>query len=270
MRYIYRMTKNKRVLIRGGGDLASGVAAVMHRAGWQVVICELPDPLVVRRRVAFAEAVWEGSVVVEDIEGVRVENLQDLEAILNSNRIAVMVDADATIAGQLAFDGMVDARMLKRFDAYVGKLPLIGLGNGISAGINCSAVIETNRGPDLGKVIWEGAAEADTGIPGFVEGRGLERVLYSRSRGRLINYADIGEIVRKDQLIARVEDAEIRAPFDGVLRGMARPGLLVKQGVKIGDIDPRMDERLAYQISDKALLTGEAVLAAFNQILSDL
>ena len=126
MRYIYRMTKNKRVLIRGGGDLASGVAAVMHRAGWQVVICELPDPLVVRRRVAFAEAVWEGSVVVEDIEGVRAENLQDLEAILNSNRIAVMVDADATIAGQLAFDGMVDARMLKRFDAYDGKLPLIG------------------------------------------------------------------------------------------------------------------------------------------------
>ena len=265
------MTRTKRILIRGGGDLASGVAAVMHRAGWQVVICELPEPLVVRRKVAFAEAVWEGNVQVEEIEGVLVDDLNDLENILESRKVAVLVDPEMKVLETLNFDCVVDARMLKRFEANSldGKVPLIGLGPGFVAGVNCNAVIETNRGPELGKVIWDGVAEADTGKPGIVEGRGLERVLYSEGNGKLFTYSEIGDFVSEGQVIAEVEGRAVRAPFDGVLRGMARPGLVVKEGVKIGDVEPRMDVNLCYQISDKALIVGDAVLEALNQILSE-
>ena len=263
------MNKKRLILILGGGDLASGVAAVLHRNAWQVVISELPDPLVVRRKVAFAEAVWESQHTVEEIPSVLASNDDEVEMALLTGKIAVVVDPDAKIAERFDFRAVVDARMLKRFQPAVLRkdIPLIGLGPGFIAGDNCLAVIETNRGENLGKIIWEGSAEQDTGIPGIVEGRGLERVLYSRNEGTIRTLVEIGDLVRQGQMLAEISGEAIVAPFDGTLRGMLRNGLHVKPHTKVGDVDPRNDPSLAFQISDKALISGQSVLQIVESLM---
>lgn len=262
------MNANKLILIRGGGDLASGVAAVLHRNGWQVVISELSGPLVVRRKVAFAEAVWESEVMVEGIQAVLASSDIKIEQALVEGKIPVIIDRDATISERIDFRAIVDARMLKRFqsDEIGKKTPLIGLGPGFIAGENCLAVIETNRGENLGKVIWQGSAERDTGVPAIVEGRGLERVLYSQNEGIIKTFAEIGDIVAEGQLLAEIGGEAVLSPFDGTLRGMLRDGLCVKAHTKVGDVDPRMDPSLAIQISDKAIIIGQGVLEVVESL----
>lgn len=261
--------KEKRILIRGGGDLASGVAAVLHRKGWQVVISELSQPLVVRRKVAFAEAIWEGQCCVEEIVGQRVASLEELETVLYQGKVAVMIDPELQHLYKLQVQAIVDARMTKLFSrAYdYGNLPIIGLGPGFIAGVNCDAVVETNRGEKLGSVIWEGSAQANTGVPGIVQGYGLERVLYAPVSGKLVSFSGIGDFVKKGQIIAMVGEVKIFSPFDGMLRGLARDGLSVKKGTKVGDVDPRFDPNLCTMISDKALLIGEGVLVALERLI---
>lgn len=257
------MIKNEKklILILGGGDLASGVAAVLHRNGWHVVVSELPEPMVVRRKVAFAEAVWETHHMVEEIHSVLAHKDEEVDAALQAGKVAVVVDPLAKIAERFAFRAIVDARMLKRFQPNEIRkdIPLIGLGPGFIAGENCLAVIETNRGENLGKIIWTGSAEQDTGIPGIVEGRGLERVLYSPCDGTFKSFVEIGELVTEGQMLAEVGGEAIVAPFDGLVRGMLRDGLTIKAHTKIGDVDPRKDINLAAQISDKAIIAGQSV-----------
>ena len=256
------MIKKKLILILGGGDLASGVAAVLHRNGWQVVISELPEPMVVRRKVAFAEAVWETCHTVEGIESVLALSDEEIERALQAEKIVVVVDPNAEIAQRFEFRAVVDARMLKHYqpNLFREEIPLIGLGPGFIAGENCLAVVETNRGENLGKIIWEGSAEQDTGVPGIVEGRGLERVLYSSKAGVFRSFAEIGDLVRQGQVLAEVGGEAILAPFDGLVRGMLRDGMSIKAHTKLGDVDPRFDQSLAAQISDKALIAGQSVL----------
>ncbi len=260
----------KTVLIRGGGDLASGVAAVLHRKGWRVLICELPAPLVVRRKVSFAEAIWEGSCKVEEIEAYQAGNVSEIEDIFARKAIAVFIDPEMKILDSLSFDAIIDGRMLKRYEEnpLYRKIPLIGLGPGFVAGGNCDAVIETKRGPGLGQAIFTGSAEENTGIPGIVNGYGLERVLYAPAEGVLECYVEIGDKVAHGQPIGRVGSIEFHAPFDGVVRGLARAGLRLQKGIKVGDIDPRMDVSMCYTISDKALLIGKGVLTALESILA--
>lgn len=264
------MIKNetKLILILGGGDLASGVAAVLHRNGWHVVVSELPEPMVVRRKVAFAEAVWDGHQTVEEIHSVFAHDDEEVEAALQAGKVAVVVDPLAKIAERFEFRAIVDARMLKRFhpNEFRKDIPLIGLGPGFTAGENCLAVIETNRSENLGKIIWTGSAEQDTGVPGFVEGRGLERVLYSPCNGTFKSYVEIGELVTEGQLLAEVGGEAITAPFDGLVRGMLRDGLTIKAHTKVGDVDPRKDVSLAAQISDKALIAGQSVLKVLESL----
>ena len=261
--------QNKIVLLRGGGDLASGVGAVLHRNGWQVVISELPEPMVVRRSVAFAEAVWETRYIVEEIPSVLCRNDEDVESTIQAGNISVVVDADAKIAERFDFRAVVDARMLKRFktNTFQENIPVIGLGPGFIAGANCLAVIETNRGENLGKIIWEGSAEQDTGIPGIVDGRGLERVLYSPCEGTIRTFVQIGDLVKLGQLLAEVGGKAIVAPFDGLMRGMLRDGLRVQEHTKVGDVDPRTDSNLANQISDKAITIGKSVLEVIESLI---
>lgn len=263
-----KLIKKKLILILGGGDLASGVAAVLHRNGWQVVISELPEPLVVRRKVAFAEAVWETHHTVEGIESVLARTDDEVESLLLAGKIAVIVDPDAKIAQQFEFRAVVDARMLKQkmSNPFPMELPLIGLGPGFIAGENCLAVIETNRGENLGKIIWEGSAEQDTGIPGIVEGRGLERVLYSHNEGTIRIFVEIGDLVKQSQVLAEVGGEAVVAPFNGTVRGMLRNGLRIKAHTKVGDVDPRLDPSLAFQISDKALIIGQSVLEVIESL----
>lgn len=252
------------VLIRGGGDLSSGVAIRLYRIGIQVVILELGEPLVVRRKVAFAQAVFSGQTQVEGVKAQRVECVEDVLACLKERVIPVVVDPKADIRRELQPLILVDGRLTKR-PPELGKeaAPLvIGLGPGFWAGKNCHAVIETQRGHRLGRVIWQGEAIPDSGIPEFVNKRSIERVLHAPASGVLKAHVEIGDRVQKGQVVAEVEGQAILAPFEGVLRGLVNPGMRVSQGLKVGDVDPRCDPSYCVLVSDKSLAIGGGVLEA--------
>ncbi len=253
-----------KILIRGGGDLASGVAARLHRAGFKVLVTELAQPLVVRRKVSFAEAVHAGELLVEDIRAVRVAEAGEIAAVQQAGAIPVMVDPDLSALESYVPHVLVDARMIKRPpETDLDTAPLvIGLGPGFTAGVDCHAIIETIRGHTLGRVIWEGQALPNTGIPDSVLGKTEERVLRAPADGPLVSFAEIGEVLKAGDLIAQVAGEDVRAPFDGALRGLVHAGLVVHEGMKIGDLDPRSDPRYCAIISDKALAIGGGVLEA--------
>jgi xanthine dehydrogenase accessory factor len=248
------------ILIRGGGDLASGVALRLHRAGFRVIIAELPNPLAVRRTVSFSEAIYAGQINIEGILARRADSSADAFDLAQRGLIPILIDPQASILNNGHFSALVDARLLKRTaDTDISSAPLvIGLGPGFTVGENCQAVIETNRGHTLGRVYWTGSASADTGLP---EGD-PRRVLRASVDGILTGYAQIGEHVEENQLIATVGGEKIIAPFNGVLRGLIRPGVAISQGMKIGDIDQRDDPSYCFMVSDKALSVGGGVLEA--------
>jgi xanthine dehydrogenase accessory factor len=252
------------ILIRGGGDLASGVALRLLRAGFRVLIAELAEPLVVRRLASFAQVIFDGAYRLEEVEGVLVDDLSAAKESMAGGKVAVMVDPDLKLASSLDLFALVDARMLKaRTDARLTDAPrVIGLGPGFNVGMNCHAVVETNRGPFLGRVFWQGSAEPDTGIPEAVREFDVKRVLYAPADGILQAQVRIGDLVEKGDLIATINGIEIRAQFRGVLRGLIQPGLKVEKGTKVGDLDPRCDPRLCTLASDKALAVGGGVLEA--------
>jgi xanthine dehydrogenase accessory factor len=253
---------SKFILLRGGGDLASGVAFRLHRAGLNVVITELAQPLAVRRLVSFSEAVYDGQIVVEGTTASRVRSLDQALDVLARHEIPVLIDPKAEILRQhpSLFQVLIDARLIKRppdLGLEAAQL-VIGLGPGFVAGENCHAVIETNRGHFLGRVYWLGATESDTRQP---EGD-PRRVLRAPSDGLVIAHANIGDHIQAGQTIFEINGQAIQAPFAGMLRGLIHPGLEVTEGMKIGDLDSRDDSRYARQISDKALAIGGAVLEA--------
>jgi len=255
------------VLLRGGGDLASGVALRLIRAGLRVVVTELPQPLAVRRTVAFAEAVYAGEITIEEITGHVVKDPSDSLSVLNvmaRQKLPVLIDPDCTSAALLHPAVIVDARMTKQAPTPIGYSPLlyIGLGPGFIAGKNCQAVIETRRGHTLGRVYWQGSTDADTGQPDPVQGRQSERVLRAPADGELVAHAAIGEHLEAGAPIAEVASQVLTAGFPGVLRGLLHPGLQVTRGLKVGDLDPRDDPRLCILVSDKSLAVGGGVLEA--------
>jgi len=258
------------ILIRGGGDLASGVALRLHRAGLKVVISELEQPLAVRRTVSFAEAVYTKEVQIEGVTGCVVEREQ-VQAELDAKVIPVVVDPQASILSYLDFSVVIDGRLAKRPpEPLPVPVPLhIGLGPGFHAGHNCHAVIETRRSHTLGRVYWDAPTQPDSGQP---EGD-PQRVLRAPIAGQLIGYVQIGDHVEENQLIAEIQEPDrnastktvsgaVHSPFKGVLRGLIHPGLQVAAGLKIGDVDPRDDPAMCYLVSDKALAIGGAVLEA--------
>ena len=252
------------VLIRGGGDLASGVAVRLHRSGFQILITELAQPRVVRRSVSFAEAVFDKQAEVEGVIAEHFDNLDDVKAALKTGIIPVLVDPDLVCLDILQPEIVVDARMRKKPPQRGKELAtlVIGLGPGFIGGENCHAAVETNRGHDLGRVYWDSAPQADTGIPGEVKGFGSERVLRAPADGELVSGAQIGESVNKGHVIALVGSQAVLAPFDGILRGLLRTGTQVEAGLKIGDVDPRDDPNMINRISDKSRAIGGAVLEA--------
>ena len=247
-------------LIRGGGDLATGVAWRLTRAGLPVVVTELENPLTVRRRVALSTAVTEGRSDVEGMIGRLAPDPFVAAEIARAGDVGVVV---ATGLPSIGADVVVDARLAKRsLDTTIDDAALvIALGPGFSAGRDCHVVIETMRGPRLGRAIWNGPAAPDTGSPGAVAGRGAERVIRSPTDGIVIWDVQIGDQVRAEQQLGRIGDDSIRSSLDGRVRGLIRPGTAVSTGLKIGDVDPRLD--VAHdEISDKALAVGGGVLEA--------
>ena len=255
------------VLIRGGGDLASGVALRLHRAGLRVVVAELEQPLAVRRLVSFAEAIYAGEISVEGVTGRRVTDASDTLRILQifaKGQIPVLVDPRADSVNSLHPTVVVDARMTKR-RAELIPTPvnlIIGLGPGFVVEENCHAVVETLRSFHLGRVYWQGSAQPDTGLPDPVRGQSAERVLRAPVDGVLEAQAEIGEHVEAGQPVAEVAGEAVLAPFAGVLRGLLHSGVPVRAGLKIGDVDPRDDPSYCTLVSDKALAVAGGVLEA--------
>ncbi len=253
------------VVMRGGGDLATGAALRLKRAGFPLVILELPRPLVVRRAVALAGAVLAGTVDVEGLRGQRVRSPQEALTLAREEAtVPVLVDPAGRSLRALKPVVLVDARMAKRnVDTSPAQAPLVvALGPGFEAGRDCHAVVETNRGHFLGRVYWQGHAEPDTGTPGPVAGRGAERVLRAPVDGTVRAHAEIGDRVRAGDVVAEVAGVPVRAPFAGVVRGLIADGTPVRAGLKIGDVDPRGRRDHCFTVSDKALAVGGGVLEA--------
>lgn len=261
------------VLIKGAGDLATGVAVRLHRCGFPIVMTELPDPLMVRRTVAFGEAVYEGEVAVEGIRARRAGDVAAAARAIEKGVIPVLIDPETRCLAELAPDVLVDAVMAKaNTGTQLGDAPLvIALGPGFAAGVDCHAVIETNRGHRLGRVIYDGSAEPDTGEPGLVGGKTSERVLRAPVDGIIEHQAMIGERVEEGQIIALVANSPVVALTSGVLRGLLRPGVRVTAGLKIGDVDPRAERAHCFEVSEKSLAIAggvlEAILAARSTLL---
>jgi xanthine dehydrogenase accessory factor len=260
------MSKSNPVLIRGGGDLATGVALRLYRAGIRVVITELAQPLAVRRAVSFSEAVYEGQHTVEGVMGRLIEAAQ-LPAwrAAGSDEIPVLIDPEAGILSSFLFPVVVDARLTKQPPAPLPvQVPLhIGLGPGFTAGHDCHAVIETRRSHSLGRVYWTGTTQPDSGEP---EGD-PRRVLRAPASGPLKGRKKIGQHCEAGEVIASIvvdgkTPVHVNSPFGGVLRGLIRDGLHVPEGMKIGDVDARDDASACFLVSDKSLAIGGAVLEA--------
>jgi xanthine dehydrogenase accessory factor len=256
--------KNCLVLIKGAGDLASGVAYRLKRSGFPLIMMELPVPVMIRRAVSFGEAVYRGETIVEGIRACRIETVQEAQRLAQSEVIPVLVDSDASAVATVKPQVLVDAIMAKaNTGTSINDAPLVAaLGPGFTTGQDCHVVIETNRGHWLGRVIYQGQAEPDTGTPGKVKGYTVERVLRAPANGYVIALANIGDPIKQGQLIASVGSQEVRAPFDGVLRGLIHPNVQVTAGFKIGDLDPRGVAQHCFAISDKSLAIGGGVLEA--------
>jgi xanthine dehydrogenase accessory factor len=258
------------VVIRGAGDLASGIALRFHRASFPVLMTEVAAPLAVRRTVSFAQAVFDGVCRVEEVTGRRCE-IAEAAAVIAAGEVAVIVDPAGETLRQLQPPVVVDAIMAKRnTGTRRADAPLvIALGPGFTAGADCHAVIETARGHNLGRVIWQGSAAPDTGEPGELPGVGRRgsRVLRAPVAGHVIGRGVIGDMIVEGAEIAVVRDAQggehaIVAPFAGVLRGLIHPSVTVPAGMKIGDLDPRADVAACFTVSDKSLAIGGGVLEA--------
>ncbi len=258
---------NHLVILRGGGDLGTGVVYRLHKAGFPVLVMELPQPLVVRRQVSLATAVSEGEIHIEDIIGRRVDDPADARSAVSQGVIPVLVSPDLPVLAGSPFGqptAVIDARLAKRnIDTRIDQAPLVvGLGPGFAAGQDCHAVIETMRGHTLGRVIWQGSAIPNTGTPGIVAGKGAERVLRAPQDGFISWQVVIGDQVLSERVLGAVNGAPVKAPFAGVVRGLIAPGTAVTKRLKIGDVDPRANRDACFTISDKALAVGGGVLEA--------
>lgn len=248
-------------VLRGGGDLATGVAWRLTRAGWPVVVCELAAPLTIRRTVAVSSAVTERSFEVEGMRAVLAPGIHDAASLAADGVVGVVVSPELPALGA---DVVIDARLAKRnIDTTIDDAALvIGLGPGFTAGVDCDAVVETKRGHHLGRVLWSGSAAVDTGSPGVIEGRSSERVLRSPTDGRVTWGVEIGDLVEQGQRLGDVAGSVIAAPFTGTVRGLIAEQVQLTAGLKIGDVDPRRDRSACREISDKALAIGGGVVEA--------
>lgn len=252
-----------RCLLRGAGDLATGVAWRLSRAGWPVIATELADPLTVRRTVALSSAVHGSSVEVEGMVGRLAASPDEAIALAETGDIAVLVSPGLP---PIDADVVIDARLAKRkLDTTIDDAALVvGLGPGFVAGVDCHAVVETKRGHRLGRVFWTGSAAPNTGTPGVVGGQGAPRVLRASTAGTVQWQVEIGDEVGESQAMGTVGGEPLVAPFAGVVRGLILSGTPVTEGLKIGDVDPRRDRSACWEISDKALAIGGAVVEAVH------
>ena len=265
------------VLVRGAGDLATGTILRLHNCGFRVLAVECARPSAIRRRAAFCEAVFDGTATVEGVTARLIDRIEQADAVWNAGEIPLIVDETAVCAAACAPAVLVDAILAKRnLGTTRDMAPItIGLGPGFTAGGDVDAVVETMRGHRLGRVIYEGAALPNTGVPGPIAGFAAERVIHAPASGAMTfvrspEPVDIGSIVRKGQTIGFVGGVPVTATLDGVLRGLIREGYPVTEGLKIADIDPRAQEvQNCTTVSDKARAIAGGVLEAMLHLAGE-
>jgi len=248
------------VVFRGGGDIGTGAIWRLRRVGFPVVVLELERPLTIRRTVAFSTAVTEGAVTIEGIDGVRVTTTDEALEATTRGVVPVLVSPEIP---DMERSVVVDARLAKvNLDTALDDAPfVVALGPGFTAGVDCHAIVETMRGHDLGRVIWDGPATPNTGVPGVIGGASAERVLHAQTSGGLSWAVSFGDLVETGQEIGRIDHTPIHSKIAGTVRGLLLPGP-VTEGLKIADVDPRFDPEAVGRISDKSLSVGGGVLEA--------
>lgn len=259
-----------KVLIKGAGDLATGVAIALSNSGFKILMTDIEQPTVIRRSVSFATAIYNKAVSVEGIKAQLVD-YNNYQQIISNGRVGVIIDPEAAIIKSYKPDIVVDAILAKKnIGTKINDAPIvIALGPGFEASKDCHLVIETKRGHYLGRLIYCGSAIANTGIPGEIGGRKVERVIKAPIKGKISWICKLGDVVKKADPILKIDDIIVRAAFSGCLRGLLMEGLLVYKGMKIGDIDPRMDPNYCITLSDKSRTLGRAVLEGVLKLGKD-
>lgn len=263
IKMVEEVVMKELVIIKGAGDLATGIAYRLFRSGFDVAMTELPQPLVIRRTAAFAEAVFSGRVIVEGVVAVKTE-FADVLKIINKGQIPVVVDPQGLLVKMLKPLAVVDAILAKKnIGTNIQDAPIvIGIGPGFTAGEDVHAVVESMRGHYLGRVITKGPAASDTGVPGNIGGYTKERILRAPCPGIFTGISQIGDQVAVGDIVAYIDQQPVIAGITGTLRGLLHNHLMVKYGMKIGDVDPRCILEHCFSISDKARSIGGGVLEA--------
>lgn len=258
------------IIIRGAGDLASGVGHRLKKSGFRVIMLEIDKPTVIRRTVSFATALFTGETVVEGIKAVKTYGHKEALNLSATSVIPILIDPSGQSIKELKPDGVVDCILAKKNlgTSISMATAVVAVGPGFTAGVDAHAVIETKRGHYLGRVIWEGGAIPNTAVPGYIGGYSIERLIKAPAEGKVKVIKDIGELVKAGDPLCEIEGKYATAAIDGLLRGMIMDGSMVYEGMKIGDIDPRGESVDCHTISDKARSIGggvlEALLGIFN------
>ena len=253
------------IAIKGAGEMATGVTVRLKRAGFsRIFMMEIEHPLAVRRMVSFSEAIHDTKTVVEDVEAVRAQDKKGIFAAWDRGQLAVLIDPEWTILKELQPQVLIDATIAKRnLGTTIEDAPLvIGLGPGFTASVDVHRVIETMRGHDLGRVIEKGSAQPNTGVPGNIGGHTVDRVLRAPAGGVFHSERKITDKVRAGDVVCRIAGKDVISKIDGVIRGLIREGTLVREGLKIGDIDPRGCVEYCSTVSEKSRAIGGSVLEA--------
>lgn len=252
-------------IVRSGGDIASGIIQKLHRSGFRVLVLETDRPTSIRRAVCFSEAVFNGTKEIEGLTSVLVKNDEEIANCWNKDLIPLIVDPNGEYIGKIKPLAVIDAILAKKNLGMNKSLAhiTIAVGPGFEAGKDVHIVVESQRGHDLGRLIFNGMADKNTGKPGNIGGFTVERVLYSPCYGTFYSNHKIGDVVKKGDVVATVDDEYIYSKIDGMIRGLLRNGIPVTKGFKVGDVDPRAEQvRNCFTISDKARAIGGAVLEA--------
>lgn len=260
------------VLIKGAGDLATGVAHRLKKCGFDIIMTEISEPTTVRRTVAFSQAVYDNNAEIEGIRAILVSDANEAKKVIKQGNIAVIIDEKAEVLKDIKTDVVVDAIIAKKnLGTTIDDAPIvIALGPGFAAGVDCHCVIETKRGHYLGKAIYSGSAIPDSGIPGNIGGYTKERIIRATNDGEISPVSKIGDYVEKGDIVAYINGTPIFSEISGIVRGMLQKGVHVFKGMKSGDIDPRCEKSHCFTISDKARSIGGGVLEAILYLKSTL
>lgn len=261
----------KTVIIRGGGDIATGIGHRLFKSGFKVIILDIEKPLAIRRKVSFCQAMYSGEIVVEGVKGILSKDIDEVYENLEKGFIPVYIDEKAEIIKEIKPLVVVDSILAKKNLGTNRDMAsiTIGVGPGFESGKDVDLVVETSRGHFLGRVIYEGASIKNTGIPGSIMGYTEERVIRAMGNGIIENYFKIGEKIKKGEIVCKTGDVEVEAKITGVIRGLLKDGLHVKEGLKIGDIDPRGIVEYSSTISEKARAVGGGVLEAIMYLMKE-